>query len=172
MGRRSPDLRHPAACSRRNITAAALGSRLVILFFDLRNSYCSDSVILPAVFELTGGAGPSANKVFTFFADLEYPGDPKDDPRIARLRSLWISHQRKVHALAMVRYRAELMLRKRNHIRRRRAFAVCAPKLASSVGLDGMHLQDDLVHGASVPRDAFDGLQLSSECGVLDSALV
>jgi len=59
------------------------------------DSLSADTAILPAVFELTGGAGPSANKVFKFFAEMEYPGDPKDDPRIARLRSLWISHQRK-----------------------------------------------------------------------------
>ena len=64
------------------------------------------------------------------------------------------------------------MLKKLNPIRRRRAFAVCVPELASSVGLDGMHLQDDLKHGASVPRDPFDGLQLSSEGGLSDSVMV
>ena len=121
---------------------------------------------MPAVFELTGGAGPSVNKVFAFLAELEYPGDPKDDPRIARLRSLWISHHRKRHSLCMVRVRALVMRRKRNLIRQRRAHAVCVPKMLGSVGLDGMHLRDDLVCAASVPKDSFDGPQRCLEGGV------
>lgn len=132
----------------------------------------ADSVILPAVFELTGGAGPCANKVFAFLAEVEYPGNPKDDPRVARLRNLWISHQRKLHSAQMVRIRANLMQSKRNKIRQRRAYAVCAPKRACAVGLDGMHLQDDLVCGAALPKNAFDGVQRCCEDGVPDSVVV
>ena len=126
---------------------------------------------MPAVFELTGGAGPSANKVFAFLAEMEYPGDPKDDPRTARLRSIWISHHRKIHSLCMVRVRALVMRKKRNLIRRRRAHAVCVPKVAGSVGLDGMHLPDDLVYAAAVPKDSFDGPQHCTEGGVPDASV-
>ena len=133
----------------------------------------AETAILPAVFELTGGAGPRANKVFNLLAEIEYPGDPKEDPRIARLRTLWISHQRKVHSMCMVRIRARVMYLKRQRIRQRRAHAMCVPEdRVTSVGCDGMDLPYNLVCAAAVPRDLFDGVQLSIDGGVPDAGSV
>ena len=133
---------------------------------------------MPATFKLSGGAGPSANKTSAFLAETEVPGDPKNDPRVARLRALWISHQRKRHSLCMARVRYSHMLDKRNLIRRKRAWAVCQPGPASSVGLNGMSLQQDLINGqprgatcgADAANDQFDGKQVLAERGVPDDA--
>jgi len=35
-----------------------------------------------------------------------------------------------------------------------------------------MHLPDDLVHAAALPKDSFDGLQLSAEGGVPDASVL
>ena len=70
------------------------------------------------------------------------------------------------------------MLAKRDAIRRKRAWAVCEPCPASSVGLSGVRLQRELINGqprgaacgADAANDQFDGKQVLTEEGVPDDA--
>ena len=122
----------------------------------------AEKVVLPAVFETTGGARAGANRIFRFLSEVEFPGDAKDDPGLRRSRALWVSRQRKRHSLQLVRVKTSIMLRKRNLIRRQRAVAVCVPK--GGGGVVGMSRIDIHPSKSGLPS----GARFSAEAGPYD----
>ncbi len=137
----------------------------------------AETVIAPAVFETTGGASASANKLFTFLSKVEFPGDPKDDPALRQSRALWISRQRKRHSFQLVRMKTLIMRRKRKLIQSKRAHAVSVPKggLSARARIDLDPLESGLPSGtrfgAEAGGDVFGGDEIASASGVADDEL-
>tara|TARA_B110000196_G_scaffold59038_1_gene49025 strand:- start:51 stop:1460 length:1410 start_codon:yes stop_codon:yes gene_type:complete len=77
---------------------------------------CSDGtkavdVITPVIFALTGSVGKSATDYFKALSAVAHPGD-REDPAVRQARSLWISHQRKIHSSLLAHAFYDLALRK------------------------------------------------------------
>ena len=99
----------------------------------------ADTVIIPVIFERTGGAYKGANKLLQWLAAVQLPGakgerKEKADKRLARRRALFIMNERKHHSFMIARVRAQVMLSKREKIRGQRALKVA--KVESKDGRD------------------------------------
>ena len=106
-----------------------------------------------------------------------FPGDPKDDPTLARSRALWTSRQRKRHSCQLVRVKTLVMLRKRKLIQSKRSYAISMPGVGLGSGaridlnpvLSGLPSGTRL--GAEAGGDAFGGDEIASASGVPDDVL-
>ena len=76
----------------------------------------AQDVITPVVFALTGAWGKTGSAFFKSLAVIAHPGDD-DDPEVKQMRSLWITHNRKVHTMMLVNTVHNFVVRKAISIR-------------------------------------------------------